>query len=78
LCRMAVGCMGNWPVARAMHCKTMACLARQRRSASTTAIVESKIDDLTLARGDRAGTRVIRLGGEGIHEIVIVRGIVVK
>ena len=71
--------MAKWAIGQCeTHCVTMACLARQRRSASTTAIVKSKIDDLTLARGDRAGTRVIRLGGEGIHEIVIVRGIVVK
>jgi len=39
---------------------------------------QSKIDDLTLTRRDRAGTRVICLGGEGIHEIVIMRGIVMK
>ena len=38
----------------------------------------SQIDDLTLASGDRAGPRIIGLGSERIHEIVVMRGIVMK
>ena len=40
--------------------------------------VRSQIDDLAFACRGRARTRVFRLSSEGIHEIVVVRGIVMK
>jgi len=51
----------------------MRIVSQQRRQS-----LRSDVDDLTFACRNRAGPRIVRIGGEDIHEIVIVRRIVMK